>query len=159
MPSVQSVSVPVVPSTVRRRRLEPGRLREVIVFGLVGGACFGIDLLLFQVLNAHLDVGALAAKLGSTTVSTTLAFLAHRSWSFMHRSGPGMRREYAAFVVVNAVTLVLGLAIIALVRYPLGQESPPVLQLANVISIAAGTVLRYLSYRRWVFPAVDAPIA
>ena len=27
------------------------------------------------------------------------------------------------------------------------------LQVANVAGIAAGTVIRYLSYRRWVFPA------
>ena len=27
------------------------------------------------------------------------------------------------------------------------------LQVANIASIAAGTVIRYLAYRRWVFPA------
>ena len=49
----------------------------------------------------------------------------------------------------------LGLAIVAFVRYPLGQESPLVLQAANIGSIVLGTVIRYLSYRRWVFPAVE----
>ena len=48
----------------------------------------------------------------------------------------------------------LGLAVVALVRYPLAQDSAVVLQVANIASIALGTVIRYLSYRRWVFPAV-----
>jgi hypothetical protein len=34
-----------------------------------------------------------------------------------------------------------------------------VLQVANVCSIALGTVLRFLSYRRWVFPAPGDPAA
>jgi putative flippase GtrA len=43
---------------------------------------------------------------------------------------------------------------VAFARYVLDQTSPLVLQVANIIGIAAGTVIRYLSYRRWVFPAV-----
>jgi hypothetical protein len=34
-----------------------------------------------------------------------------------------------------------------------------VLQVANIAGIATGTVIRYLSYRRWVFPAHEAPAA
>jgi len=30
------------------------------------------------------------------------------------------------------------------------------LQGANLVSIAVGTVVRYLMYRRWVFPAANA---
>ena len=55
--------------------------------------------------------------------------------------------------MVNGVTLGLGLAIVAFVRYPLGQEDAVVLQAANVASIGVGTVVRFLSYRYWVFPA------
>ena len=83
----------------------------------------------------------------------TVAYLGHRYWSFSHRAHTGLPREYLLFAVVNGVTLVLGLAIVAFVRYPLGQESALVLQVANVASIGLGTVIRYLSYRRWVFPA------
>jgi putative flippase GtrA len=68
-----------------------------------------------------------------------------------------VRREYTLFAVINGATLLLGLAAVALVRYPLHQEHPLVLQAANVASIALGTVIRYLSYRRWVFPAHEMP--
>ena len=157
--SVQSVSVPVTSSAASRHRPGAARIRELLTFGLVGGACSVVDLLLFQLLYTQLGAGALGAKLGATAVSTTLAFLAHRSWSFVHRSRPGLRREYSVFVLVNVVTLVIGLAIVALVRYPLGQQSALVLQLANIVSIGVGTALRYLSYRRWVFPAPAASLA
>ena len=56
-------------------------------------------------------------------------------------------------MVVNGATLLLNVGVVAFVRYPLGQESALVLQMANVVGIAAGTIIRYLSYRRWVFPA------
>jgi putative flippase GtrA len=68
-----------------------------------------------------------------------------------------VRREYVLFALINGVTLLLGLAVVAFVRYPLHQEHALVLQAANIASIVLGTVVRYLSYRRWVFPAHQAP--
>jgi putative flippase GtrA len=110
---------------------------------------------LFQVLYAHVGLGAVTAKLLTTLVSMTVAYFGHRFWSFSHRARTGLKREYLLFAVVNGLTLLLGLAIVAFVRYPLGQESAVVLQVANVISIGVGTVVRYLCYRRWVFPAAE----
>ena len=126
--------------------------RELGAFGAVGGVCFLVDLAVFQVLYAHAGAGAVSAKLTSTVVSTTVAYFAHRQWSFGHRSRTPMSRGFTVFALVNAATLVLGLLVVAAVRYPLGQESLVVLQVANVASIALGTLVRYLSYRRWVFP-------
>jgi putative flippase GtrA len=128
-------------------------LKELSAFGIVGAVCFAIDILLFQLLYAHVGLGAVTAKLIATLVSMTVAYFAHRYWSFSHRARTGLRREYLLFAVVNGATLLLNIGVVAFVRYPLGQESPLVLQLANVAGIAAGTVIRYLCYRRWVFPA------
>ena len=131
-------------------------LKELSAFGIVGAVCFVIDVALFQLLYAHVHVGAVTAKTLSTLVSMTVAYFAHRYWSFSHRARTGVRREYVLFVVVNGVTLLLNVAVVAFVRYPLGQESAVVLQLANVAGIGVGTVVRYLSYRKWVFPALPA---
>ena len=127
-------------------------MRELGAFGVVGAGCFLIDVALFQVLYAHLGAGAVTSKLLATLVSMSAAFLGHRFWSFAHRATTGLRREYWRFAVVNGATLLLGLGGIALVRYPLGQDSPLVLQAANLGCIALGTALRFLGYRRWVFP-------
>lgn len=134
-------------------------LKELSAFGVVGAICFFIDIGLFQVFYAYLGIGAVTAKLLATLVSMTVAFLGHRYWSFSHRARTGVRREYLLFAVINGSTLLLGLAIIAVVRYPLGQESALALQAANIASIAIGTLIRFLSYRRWVFPSHPAAAA
>lgn len=129
-------------------------VKELSAFGAVGAACLVLDLGLFQLFYGHLGFGAVTAKLTSTLVSMTVAYVAHRYWSFAHRQRTGVGREYVLFAAINGATLLLGLAVVAVVRYPLGQDSALVLQIANIASIGLGTVIRYLSYRRWVFPAV-----
>jgi putative flippase GtrA len=131
-------------------------VKELSAFGVVGVACFVLELALFQFLYAHAGCGAVTSKLVSTVVTMTVAYFAHRYWSFSHRARTGKRREYLLFVAINTTTLLLGLAIVALVRYPLGQDGTLLLQVANVVSVVLGTVLRYLSYRRWVFPSQAA---
>jgi putative flippase GtrA len=131
--------------------------RELGGFGVVGAVCFCIDLGLFQYLYAHAGVGAVLAKLISTVVATTVAYVGNRYWSFSHRARTGLRREYLLFLVINGATLLLGLAVVAFVRHGLGQESALVLQIANVGSIAVGTLIRYFGYRQWVFPAPAQP--
>jgi putative flippase GtrA len=132
-------------------------IKELSAFGIVGAVCFAIDVALFQLLYAHVGLGAVTAKCLATLVSMTVAYFAHRFWSFSHRARTGLRREYLLFAVVNGATLLLNVGVVAFVRYPLGQESALVLQVANIAGIAAGTAIRYLSYRRWVFPAEASP--
>jgi putative flippase GtrA len=132
-------------------------LKELSAFGVVGVVGFAIDVAMFQLFYAHVGLGAVTSKLLAALVSMTVAYFAHRHWSFSHRARTGIRREYVLFALVNGATLLLNLCVVAVVRYPLGQESPLVLQLANICGIAAGTVIRYLSYRRWVFPAAGGP--
>jgi putative flippase GtrA len=134
-------------------------VKELSAFGVVGTICFIIDIGLFQLFYDVVELGAVVAKLLASCVSITVAYIGHRYWSFSHRARTGVRREYLIFTVINVVTLGLGLAVVAFVRYPLGQESALILQLANIGSIAAGTVIRFLAYRRWVFPAHDSPAA
>jgi putative flippase GtrA len=128
-------------------------VRELSAFGVVGAVAFVLDLSLFQVLYAVVGVGAVTAKLVAAVVSASVAFLGHRFWSFSRRAWTGLRREYLLFSLVNGTTLLLSLGIVAVVRYPLGQESALVLQVANVGAIGLGTLVRWLTYRRWVFPA------
>ena len=134
-----------------------GRLlvKELGAFGTVGAACFVLQVVAFQLLYAHAGVGAVTSNLLATVISMTAAYFAHRYWSFAHRARTGLRREYLLFAVVNGATLLLGLAVVWIVSGPLGQTSALVLQVANVGSIAVGTVIRFLSYRRWVFPAAE----
>jgi putative flippase GtrA len=152
-----------VPSPHGRPALLGGRarrrLKELGAFGVVGGFAFVVDIGLFQLLYGHLDVGAVTSKTLATLVSMSVAFLGHRNWAFAHRDKTTIRRSFGLFALVNVFTLVLGAAIIWFVRYPLDQERLLVIQAANIASIGLNSVLRYLAYRRWVFPALAGPDA
>jgi putative flippase GtrA len=127
-------------------------LKELGAFGVVGGLAFVIDVGLFQFLYGD-GVGAITAKAISTLVSMTVAYIGNRFWSFSHRSTSTVRREFLLFAVINGFTGLLNLGIVALARYGLHQDSTAVLQAANVFGIGVGTIIRYASYRTWVFPA------
>ena len=149
------------PSVLGRRAGTAWRtlLREVSAFSVVGGACVVVDLGVFQLLYVHLGVGAVTARLMSAAVSTTLAYVGHRFWSFAHRERSGYRREYGLFVLLNGLTVSLGLALVAFLHHVLGLDSALVLQVTNVVSIGLGTLVRFVSYRRWVFPRVPLETA
>ena len=134
------------------------RVKELGAFGVVGGISFLLDVGLFQLLYAHLDIEAAVSKLLATAVAMSAAFAGHRYWSFAHRARTGLRREYVRFTVINGATLLLGVLTIVVVRHPLHQESALVLQLANIGAIVVGTVIRYVCYRAWVFPAHADPV-
>jgi putative flippase GtrA len=136
-----------------------GRLliKELGAFGVVGVFSFLLDIAVFQLLYANLGVGAVTSKFLATVLSMTVAYFGHRYWSFSHRARTGVRREYLLFVMINGSTLLLGMAVVALVRYPLGQDDALILQAANIASIVLSTALRYVAYRRWVFPAHAEP--
>jgi putative flippase GtrA len=133
-------------------------LKEISGFGVVGAVCFAADLGLFQLLYAHLGVGAVTAKVASTLVATTMAYLGHRFWSFSHRVHQRPARQYAVFALINGFTLLFGAVVVAVVRYPLHHEGVLLIQIANLGSIAVGTVVRYFGYRQWVFTA-PGPVA
>jgi putative flippase GtrA len=147
-----------VPPSRGRSALTGGRarrrLKELGAFGTVGGFAFLLDIGLFQLLYGHLGVGAVTAKALATLVSMSVAFLGHRNWAFAHRDRTTVRRSFALFALINLCTLALGAAVIWFVRYPLDHESLLIIQAANIASIGLNTALRYVAYRRWVFPPV-----
>ncbi|MGY1741942.1 MULTISPECIES: GtrA family protein [unclassified Blastococcus] len=146
---------PARPWTVRLRRSWRSLLRELGAFGVVGAACFALDVGLFQLCASGLGWSPVLAKATSASVSAAVAFVGHRWWSFSRRARTGLPREGLLFAAVNVVTLLIGVAIVGVARYGLGLTGPLQLQAANVTAIAVGTLVRFTAYRSWVFPAVD----
>lgn len=127
-------------------------MREIGAFGVVGISGVAVDLGIFQLCYAHLGLGAVSSRAVSTSITMVLAYLAHRHWSFADRDTRA-HRSYAVFVAVNLGTLGYSLAAVALARHGVGITSSGGLQAVNLFTIASGTVIRYLSYRAWVFVA------
>jgi putative flippase GtrA len=136
-------------------------VRELGKFGTVGGISFTIDLVIFNVL-LQADVETLFAKTISTVIATTFAFAGNRFWTWRHREHSNMARQYTLFFALNAIGLGIGLACLAISHYGLGQIWPAFQsRLADNISgsligTAFGTLFRFWSYRRFVFPARKA---
>ena len=137
-------------------------VREVAKFGTVGAVAFTVDSALLALLLL-VGVEPLIAKTIATVIATTVAFLGNRFWTWRHRAHSHMARQYTLFFVLNAVGLGIALVILAISHYGLGQFWP-VLQTkpadfiaSQVVGNALGTLFRFWSYRRFVFPVATAP--
>ena len=135
-------------------------LREVAKFGIVGLSALVVDVGLFNLLRYAGDPGPmydkpLTAKAISVVVATTVAYFGNRLWTFRHRGRTTFAREYLLFVLLNGVAMCIALACLWFTHYALGHTSPLADNVsANVIGLGLGTIFRFWSYRRWVFPEV-----
>ncbi|TBR16106.1 MAG: GtrA family protein, partial [Chitinophagaceae bacterium] len=72
---------------------------ELAKFGTVGFISLLVDLAVFNAALHAMPDRPLTAKVLSTVVSATNAFVLNRIWSFKHRERTTIRREYSLFVV------------------------------------------------------------
>jgi putative flippase GtrA len=125
--------------------------KEIAAFGFVGGISFVIDISLFNLLLHH-GQGPIEAKTASTAVSTTFAYFGNRYLSFSHRARTSLRREAGFFFLINLLTLIGSLVILALFAYPLHfKHDQFVMNVVNLVTIGLGTIIRFDFYKRFVF--------
>ncbi len=137
-------------------------VHEVAKFGVVGLVAFVVDIGLFNVLRG-IDLGGplagkpLTAKVVSVMVATTVAYFGNRYWTFQHRARTSMRREYVLFFVLNGVGLLIAVGCLWFSHYALGFTSLLADNIsANFVGLGLGTLFRFWSYRKWVFPEAEA---
>ncbi len=134
-------------------------VHEIAKFGIVGALAFVIDVGLFNVLlyGGVLTDRPITAKIVSVALATTFAYFANRFWTFRHRGRTNMGREYALFFLLNGIAMIISVTCLWFSHYVLGLDSPLADNIsANVVGVALGTLFRFWSYRRWVFPAITA---
>ncbi len=145
-------------------------VHEIAKFGVVGLCALVIDVGLFNLLRFAGGEGPLydkplTAKVVSVCVATTFAYFGNRYWTFRHRGRTSFHREYLLFFLLNGVGLAISVGCLWFSHYALGLTGPIADNIsANVIGLALGTMFRFWSYRRWVFPedtdaADDAAVA
>jgi putative flippase GtrA len=131
---------------------------EVAKFGVVGAFAFVIDVGLFNLLRFAGGEGPmydkpLTAKVVSVAVATTFAYFGNRYWTFRHRGRTTFHREYLLFFVLNGVGMLIAVGCLWISHYLLGFTSALADNIsANVVGLVLGTLFRFWSYRRWVFP-------
>ena len=146
----------------RLRETLSSLVREIAKFGVVGMLAFVIDVGLFNLLmfaggSGPLNDKPLTAKVISVVAATTFAYFGNRFWTFRHRARTNMGREYVLFFVLNGIAMLIALSCLWFSHYALGLDSALADNIsANVIGLVLGTLFRFWSYRKWVFPAIPA---
>jgi putative flippase GtrA len=141
-----------------------GLLQQIAKFGIVGLIALVVDVGLFNILRYAGGEGPLydkplTAKIISVIVATTVAYIGNRIWTFSDRGRTGVAREYLLFFVLNGVALLITLSCLWFSHYALGLTSPLADNIsANIIGLGLGTLFRFWSYRKWVFPEVPEEI-
>ena len=131
--------------------------RQLVKFGLVGGAGFVIDMGLYNVLMLTVFAGSgnelapIIAKVASTLVAITTNWIGNRLWTFRRHRRHDRTREAVEFFAVSLAGLVVGLLPLAVSRYVLGIDSIVADNVANVIGLGLGSAFRFALYRWWVF--------
>jgi putative flippase GtrA len=134
-------------------------LKEISAFGVVGVINLFVDIGLFNLVHFRIGLGPTTSNIISTTVATTISYFANRHWSFSHRARTGLRREYVLFFVINLIALGISSVVIVFTYYVVSATTPFALNVAKVIGIGIGTVFRFWSYKRYVFPPPTEPVA
>jgi putative flippase GtrA len=146
MPSARSL-------TDRLRRLAP----EAFAFGVIGA---GNTLLYMAITWVAMPIGVVKANVLASVVTTTLAYLANRYWTYRHHTRSALRREYTLFFGFNMIGLVIQSGAVGIAKYGFGFNEVDHKVLLMVITLAAAgfaTVFRFWAYRTFVFlkPPVD----
>jgi putative flippase GtrA len=138
--------------------------RELISFGLIGTVAFVIDVGTFNLLvHSHNLIGGntpplashpVTGKIISSVLATLFAYFGNRNITWRGLSRHSVHREIALFFVFNVIAMGIAGIALAVSRYVLGFDSLIADNLsANVVGVGLGTLFRFWSYRKWVFPA------
>jgi putative flippase GtrA len=151
-----SVLVPSAPvPLMERARL---LLHDLARFLVVGGLCFGLDLLVSNLLHFGVGLGPTTSKTAATALATLASYLGNRWWALAHRvdEDAGQSRDVLVFVLVNALGLVITLVPVDVAHYGLGLTGATSFNVSSIIGTAAATAFRFWAYRRYVFTSAAA---
>ncbi len=126
---------------------------------------FLVDLIVFNALRN--PVGVMLAKVLSTMIATTLAFIGNMHWTWRHRDHAKLHRAYLLYFFFNVVGLGIALACLWISHNVLGAAWPDFFRnrladnvSAMIVGTFLGTVFRFWSYRNFVFIArPEEPVA
>lgn len=141
----------------RLREKLPDLSREAGKFATVGAIAYVLDTVLFNVAHYGWGMHTLGAKVLSTVVTATIAFVGNRQWTWRDRPRRGLRGEYLRYFGFNTIGLVITLGSvwiyqIAVTQWPRFLDNPIALNLIiNVIGVGFASLFRFYAYRTWVF--------
>jgi putative flippase GtrA len=134
-------------------------IHEAAKFGVVGAIAFLVTTIGTNLLHFQVGMGPLTSNVIATLAATFVSYAGNRYWTFRHREGSTVTREYVVFFVLNGIGLAIQLASIGVAYYLLGLTDKLSYNIALFIGIVFGTMFRFWSYRKWVWVAPPAQAA
>lgn len=131
-------------------------IAELAKFGVVGAIAAVIDLGGAAYLHGVVGIGPLSAKAAAIAAATLVSYLGNRFWTFRHRGGHALLREWVVFIALNLIGLLIAEISIGFTYYVLGLHDAIAYNVASVAGTGLATVFRYWSYKKWVFVAPSA---
>jgi putative flippase GtrA len=131
---------------IHRGTRKPGNWVQLLRFALVGASGYAVNLAVFAVLAAGLDVHHLAAAVAAFCVAVTNNFAWNRHWTFDARGG------HAGFQAVRFLTVsVLGLCLnLVLLELFVSAAELPELP-AQALAVALTMPVNFIGNKLWTF--------
>jgi putative flippase GtrA len=140
---------------VRLASVLPSRVRslgpETLSFAFIGA---GNALLYMVIFNLTITIGAVKANILATVITTTLAYVAHRYWTYRKRQRTTVRRQYAMFAGFNLAGMLIQWGPVVIGKYGFGLNEfrdRIWFNVVTLVGIAFATGFRFWAYRTLVF--------
>lgn len=117
---------------------------------LVGGLCFGANLLVLYICTGLLGIHYFASMLISIPIANTLGWLLNRNWTFSSSRGQ-WAAEYIRYLTVNLGSYSLSLLLMVLCVSVLKMHY---LLSSGIIAVAL-TIINFSLHRSWSFTKND----
>ena len=119
-------------------------VHEAAKFGTVGAVAFLTATIGTNLLHFRAGQGPLISNVIATIAGTFVSFFGNRYWTFRHREGSTVAREYAVFFVLNGIGLGIQLACIGFTYYLLDMHGKLAYNVALIFGIGLGTLVQVL---------------
>jgi putative flippase GtrA len=114
---------------------------QIMKFGVVGVIATVIDFGVMNILYYGLGLDILIANTSGFAISLIFNYLASMKYVFAHKEGMSRRREFAIFVVLSVIGLVLNDGIVLALKSGLGLEA----NLAKICATALVMVYNFVT--------------
>ena len=124
-------------------------IEQFLKFGVVGTIAFCIDYGVLMLLSQAFDVDPVLSDAVSFCVSVVFNYMASMRYVFTHRADMSRSREFAVFIVLSAVGLVINEACMAAGVAVLGTSALMV-TVTKLFATAVVMVWNFFSRKKWL---------
>lgn len=126
--------------------------REVITFGAVSVGTTLMDFALFNLLISTTALSPVTSNTISYSAGVLVSYLLNKRLTFRHGGRDNRGHEMGLFLVINIVGLAFNNGAVALVAREFSR-STLVLDAGKLAAGVATWVLKFVTFKRWVYPA------